>query len=52
MDYLVRKKGEDLLRYKGILHIKGMEQRIVFQGPNMRFPDIRIELETRRNKNK
>ncbi|MCQ6275858.1 GTP-binding protein [Bacillus sp. V3B] len=37
MDYLVREKGEDLLRYKGILHIKGMEQRIVFQGLHMLF---------------
>ena len=37
MDYLVRKKGEDLLRYKGILHIKGMENRVVFQGLHMLF---------------
>ncbi|QGQ45733.1 CobW family GTP-binding protein [Metabacillus sediminilitoris] len=37
MDYLVREKGEDLLRYKGILHIKGMEHRIVFQGLHMLF---------------
>lgn len=37
MSYLVQEKGEDLLRYKGILHIKGMEQRIVFQGLHMLF---------------
>jgi G3E family GTPase len=37
MDYLVREKGEDLLRYKGILHIKGMENRVVFQGLHMLF---------------
>jgi G3E family GTPase len=37
MSYLVQEKGEDLLRYKGILHIQGMEQRIVFQGLHMLF---------------
>jgi G3E family GTPase len=37
MSYLVREKGQDLLRYKGILHVKGMEQRIVFQGLHMLF---------------
>lgn len=37
MSDLVQEKGEDLLRYKGILHIKGMEQRIVFQGLHMLF---------------
>lgn len=37
MSYLVREKGEDLLRYKGILQIKGMEQRVVFQGLHMLF---------------
>jgi G3E family GTPase len=37
MSYLVREKGEDLLRYKGILHIKGMENRVVFQGLHMLF---------------
>jgi G3E family GTPase len=37
MGYLVREKGEDLLRYKGILHIKGMEHRVVFQGLHMLF---------------
>ncbi len=37
MGYLVRQKGEDLLRYKGILQIKGVEERIVFQGLHMLF---------------
>ncbi|MCJ2145707.1 GTP-binding protein [Bacillus sp. B19-2] len=37
MSYLVREKGEDLLRYKGILSIKGEEYRIVFQGLHMLF---------------
>lgn len=37
MSYLVREKGEDLLRYKGILYIKGEEYRIVFQGLHMLF---------------
>lgn len=37
MSFLVRQKGEDLLRYKGILYIKGMENRIVFQGLHMLF---------------
>lgn len=37
MSYLVQEKGEDLLRYKGILHVKGMEHRIVFQGLHMLF---------------
>jgi len=35
--FLVREKGEDLLRYKGILYIKGEECRIVFQGLHMLF---------------
>ncbi|WP_394137179.1 CobW family GTP-binding protein [Cytobacillus oceanisediminis] len=37
MSYLVQEKGEDLLRYKGILHIKGLEKRVVFQGIHMLF---------------
>ncbi|RRN67705.1 GTP-binding protein [Peribacillus simplex] len=37
MSYLVQEKGEDLLRYKGILHIQGIQQRIVFQGLHMLF---------------
>lgn len=37
MIYLVQEKGEDLLRYKGILHIKDMNERLVFQGIHMLF---------------
>jgi G3E family GTPase len=37
MSYLVQEKGQDLLRYKGILYVQGMEQRIVFQGLHMLF---------------
>ncbi|MFC5591515.1 CobW family GTP-binding protein [Sporosarcina soli] len=37
MSYLVQEKGEDLLRYKGILHVQGMDERIVFQGLHMLF---------------
>ncbi|MES7477486.1 GTP-binding protein, partial [Cutibacterium acnes] len=37
MSYLVQDKGEDLLRYKGIIHVKGIDKRIVFQGIHMLF---------------
>jgi G3E family GTPase len=37
MGKLVREQGEDLLRYKGILQIKGMDRRVVFQGIHMLF---------------
>ncbi|WNF35015.1 GTP-binding protein [Bacillaceae bacterium IKA-2] len=37
MSYLVQEKGEDLLRYKGILHIKDSKERVVFQGIHMLF---------------
>ncbi|MEC5425912.1 GTP-binding protein [Virgibacillus sp. C22-A2] len=37
MSYLVQEKGEDLLRYKGILNVAGMQERIVFQGLHMLF---------------
>ncbi|USK33147.1 GTP-binding protein [Bacillus sp. F19] len=37
MSYLVREKGEDLLRYKGILYIQDREERLVFQGLHMLF---------------
>ncbi|WP_100372030.1 CobW family GTP-binding protein [Bacillus sp. FJAT-45037] len=37
ISYLVQEKGEDLLRYKGILHVKDMQERIVFQGLHMLF---------------
>merc|ERR1719331_2919668 len=34
---LMRTKGTDLFRYKGILAVKGMEQKFVFQGVHMLF---------------
>ncbi|KAB7704404.1 GTP-binding protein [Bacillus aerolatus] len=37
MSYLIQEKGEDLLRYKGILHIQGIQERLVFQGIHMLF---------------
>ncbi|WP_078380006.1 CobW family GTP-binding protein [Sutcliffiella halmapala] len=37
MSYLVQVKGEDLLRYKGILYVKGVRERVVFQGVHMLF---------------
>lgn len=37
MSYLVQEKGEDLLRYKGIIYVKGLDERIVFQGIHMLF---------------
>lgn len=35
--YLVRIKGESLYRYKGVLYIKQMNQKVVFQGVHMLF---------------
>ncbi|MFJ8259635.1 CobW family GTP-binding protein [Peribacillus asahii] len=37
MSQLIQEKGEDLLRYKGILYIEGIENRLVFQGLHMLF---------------
>ncbi len=34
---LMREKAEDLFRYKGILAVKGMDQKFVFQGVHMLF---------------
>jgi len=34
---LMQKKGEDLFRYKGVLAVKGMEEKFVFQGVHMIF---------------
>ena len=33
----MRNKGEDLFRYKGVLAVKGMDQKFVFQGVHMLF---------------
>ena len=34
---LMRDSGEDLFRYKGVLSVKGMDQKFVFQGVHMLF---------------
>jgi len=34
---LMETKGEDLFRYKGVLAVKGMDQKFVFQGVHMLF---------------
>ncbi len=34
---LMRDKGADLFRYKGVLAVKGMDQKFVFQGVHMLF---------------
>ncbi|MAK41132.1 MAG: GTP-binding protein [Candidatus Thermoplasmatota archaeon] len=34
---LMREKGQDLFRYKGVLAVKGMDQKFVFQGVHMLF---------------
>ena len=34
---LMQTKGEDLFRYKGVLAVKGMDQKFVFQGVHMLF---------------
>tara|TARA_B100001109_G_scaffold161740_1_gene131655 strand:- start:3804 stop:5087 length:1284 start_codon:yes stop_codon:yes gene_type:complete len=34
---LMETKGEDLFRYKGVLAVKGMDQKFVFQGVHMMF---------------
>ena len=35
MDIMIRKYGNDLLRYKGIVHIAGCEQKLIYQGVHM-----------------
>jgi G3E family GTPase len=35
--YLMREKGTDLYRYKGVIPVKGMEYKFVFQGVHMLF---------------
>merc|ERR1719174_1318228 len=37
ISHLMRTKGTDLFRYKGILAVKGMEEKYVFQGVHMLF---------------
>jgi G3E family GTPase len=55
ISHLMRKKGTDLFRYKGILAVKGMKEKHVFQGVHMLFSQTALpgqfweEGETRRN---
>ena len=34
---LIQTKANDLFRYEGVLAVKGMQHKFVFQGPNMLF---------------
>ncbi|HEX6636413.1 MAG TPA: GTP-binding protein, partial [Steroidobacteraceae bacterium] len=37
LDYLLKTRGQDIFRMKGVLHIKGEERRHVFHGVHMMF---------------
>jgi G3E family GTPase len=37
IERLIAVHGQDLLRYKGVMHIQGMDSRFVFQGVHMLF---------------
>jgi len=37
MSTLLREKGVDIFRMKGILNLKGIERRFIFQGVHMLF---------------
>ncbi|MDO9049142.1 MAG: GTP-binding protein [Methylobacter sp.] len=39
MDVMVRDYGNDLLRYKGIVHIAGCDRKIIYQGVHMLLAD-------------
>lgn len=39
IDTMIRDYGNDLLRYKGILHIAGHDRKVVYQGVHMLFTD-------------
>lgn len=42
---LMRNKGQDIFRYKGVLAVKGMDKKFVFQGVHMLFDgDFRDEI--------
>jgi G3E family GTPase len=43
IDQLVREKGTDLFRYKGILAVKGFDQKMVFQGVHMMFSQALLD---------
>lgn len=38
--WLVKEKGQDVYRYKGVLAVRGMTERFVFQGIHMMFMSI------------
>merc|ERR1719375_1262104 len=40
---LLRTRGPDLFRYKGILAVKGLPQKYVFQGVHMMFSQALLE---------
>ena len=40
---MMRDKGEDLFRYKGVLAVKGMAEKFVFQGVHMLFSGDYVE---------
>ncbi|WP_040984217.1 CobW family GTP-binding protein [Oceanobacillus jeddahense] len=50
--YLVRIKGETLYRYKGVLSIKQMDQKVVFQGVHMLFAGTEGDVWTKDEKRK
>ena len=39
MDVMMRDYGNDLLRYKGIVHIAGCDRKIIYQGVHMLLAD-------------
>ncbi len=39
MDLIIRDYGNDLLRYKGIVHIAGCDRKIIYQGVHMLLAD-------------
>ncbi|OQK16795.1 cobalamin biosynthesis protein CobW [Methyloprofundus sedimenti] len=44
MDVMVRDYGNDLLRYKGIVHIAGCDRKVIYQGVHMLLGDSIGEL--------
>ena len=39
MDVMIRNHGNDLLRYKGIMHIAGCDRKVIYQGVHMLLGD-------------
>ena len=53
LSHLLREQGQDIFRMKGVLSVRGWDQRYVFQGVHMLFdgrPDRAWENEERQNK--